>query len=59
MGIKRGPGRLETRTPAEVAIWAAIMAVEALPGDIRLTEAVILLGKAKDMLADYVDGMPE
>lgn len=45
-------------TPAELAIRAAVEAVEALPGDVRLTDAVALLGKARESVADYVDGVP-
>lgn len=44
-------------TPAEQAIWAAVQAVEALPADVRLTDAVILLQAARDSVADYVDGI--
>ena len=42
-------------TPAELKIYEAMQAVEALPPDERLTEAVVLLGKARDRVADYVD----
>lgn len=45
-------------TDAEKAITTAIRSVEDLPPDPRLTEAVILLLKAKDRVADYVDGVP-
>jgi len=44
-------------TPAERAIYDAMQAVEAMPADTRLTDAVILLGKARDRVADYVDGV--
>lgn len=47
--------RLDKFTPAERAIWDAIQAVEVVGADPLLTEAVILLGKAKDKVADYVD----
>ena len=47
--------RLDLMVPAEKAIRDAVEAVEALPADVRLTEAVILLGKAKDKVSDYVD----
>jgi hypothetical protein len=50
--------RLDKFTPAERAIWDATQAVEAMPADTRLTEAVILLGKARDLVADYVDATP-
>jgi hypothetical protein len=42
-------------TPAEKAIADAIQAVEALPADVRLTDAVMLLSWARDRVADYVD----
>lgn len=42
-------------TPAELAIRDAIDAVESLPADIRLTQAVTLLSAAQTRLADYVD----
>ena len=51
--------RLDQMTPAELAIVNAIGAVEALPPDPRLTDAVVLLCKAQDRVADFVDGAPE
>lgn len=42
---------------AELAIYLAVQAVEALPADVRLTDAVILLGAAKDSVADFLDGI--
>ena len=47
--------RLDLITPAELAIYEAVQAVEKAGADERLTEAVILLGKAKDLVSDYVD----
>lgn len=44
--------------PAETAILDATAAVEAMPPDERLTDAVVLLSRAKDCVADYVDGVP-
>ncbi len=49
---------LDRMTPAELAITEAMRAVEALPPDVRLTDAVILLGKARDKVADFVDSGP-
>lgn len=40
---------------AERAIHEAVQAVERMPADVRLTDAVILLGKARDKVADFVD----
>lgn len=45
-------------TPAERAITDAMQVVEEMAADVRLTQAVILLGRARDLVADYVDGMP-
>ncbi len=44
-------------TPAERAIYEAVQAVEAMPADPRLTEAVVLLQAARDYVADFVDGI--
>lgn len=41
--------------PAELAIRAAVLAVEKLPADTRLTRAVILLGEAQRKVADFID----
>lgn len=49
--------RLDLNTPAERAVYDAMLEVEKLPADVRLTEAVTLLGKARDLVADYVDGI--
>jgi len=43
-------------SPAELAIRAAIEAVEITGASIELTDAVILLGKARDLVADHVEG---
>jgi len=47
--------RLDLNTPAEKAIYNAIQEVEKAGADVRLTEAVTLLAKAKDLVSDYVD----
>lgn len=47
--------RLDLNTPAELAIRAAIDAVEAAGAHVLLTEAVILLSQAREKVADYVD----
>ena len=46
---------LSDNTPAELAIYNAMREVEKLEGNEKLTEAVILLGKARDLVSDYVD----
>jgi hypothetical protein len=50
--------RIDLWTPAERAIHEAMQAVERLPADVRLTDAVILLGQAQAKVADYVDDIP-
>lgn len=47
--------RLDLNTPAEKAIYDAMQEVEKLPSDVKLTEAVTLLAKAKDLVSDFVD----
>lgn len=47
--------RLDLNVPAEKAIYDAMQEVEKLPADVRLTEAVTLLAKAKDLVSDFVD----
>jgi len=47
--------RLDLNTPAELAIYEAIQEVEKVGADVRLTDVVIMLGKAKDLLSDFVD----
>lgn len=53
------PRRLdvERMTPAEKAIQDAIGAVEAAGADQRLTRAVEKLVEARDLVADFVDGV--
>jgi hypothetical protein len=48
---------VEWWTPAEEAIAKAMHAVEAAGGSLALTDAVILLGKARDRVADHVEGI--
>ncbi len=50
--------RLDLNEPAELAIYEAMMAVEKMPGDIRLTHAGIKLQEAKNLVADYIDNVP-
>ena len=47
--------RLDLATPPEVAIRAAMTAVEAMSADVRLTNAGHALGKALELVSDYVD----
>lgn len=54
------PTRSDMRywTPAELAIWEAMGAVEAAGASPALTDALNLLIKARDRVADHVEGMP-
>lgn len=57
MSDERIPRRIRSdlATPTEVAIRAAMRAVENMPADVRLTDAGVLLGEALDKVAAYVD----
>lgn len=46
-------------SPAEKAIQDAISAVEAAGASNALTDAVVFLGKARDRVADHVEGKIE
>jgi hypothetical protein len=48
---------IDRLTPAETAIHEAMVAVESLGADVRLTEAVTALATAKSLVADFVDGV--
>lgn len=45
-------------TPAERAIHDAVIEVEKLTADKRLTKAITLLNEARILVADFVDGVP-
>jgi hypothetical protein len=47
--------RLDLNTPTELAIYNAMQEVEKMPADVKLTEAINLLSKAKDLVSDFVD----
>lgn len=47
--------RLDLNTPAELAVTNAVQEVERMGADVKLTEAVNLLAKAKEAISDYVD----
>lgn len=49
--------KVERLVPAELAIRAAMLVVEEMPADMRLTRAVVLLQEARDRVADFVDGV--
>lgn len=47
--------RLDLNEAAELAIHNAIVEVEKLPADVRLTQAVIKLSEAKSLVSDFID----
>jgi hypothetical protein len=47
--------RMDLMVPAELAICGAVEAVEKAGCDLRLTDAVILLARARDKVADFVE----
>jgi SHS2 domain-containing protein len=49
--------RLDLMTPAELAIYNAMLEVEKIGADKRLTEAVIKLQDARTLVADFIDGV--
>jgi hypothetical protein len=55
----RRRSRLDLNEPAELAIREAILKVEKMPADVRLTYAVIKLSEAKELVADFIDGVNE
>lgn len=50
--------RLDLNSPAEIAIYEAIQAVEKMDADVRLTHAVIKLQEARNLVADFIDEVP-
>lgn len=46
---------VEKMVPAELAIRNAMLEIEKLPPDTRLTEAIVMLDKAKNLVSDFVD----
>lgn len=47
--------RIDLLTPTELKIRDAILAVEELAPHQLLTDAIVLLGEAKDKVADFVE----
>jgi hypothetical protein len=52
--------RIDSMTPAELALYEAVKAVDAIPfqdgrDHTKLTHALTLLGKARDIVADFID----
>jgi hypothetical protein len=50
--------QIDQFTPQEQAIRNAMMAVEAMDASPHLTEAVVLLQRAQEKVADFIDGHP-
>lgn len=46
---------LSLNEPAEIAIYNAMQEVEKVGANVKLTEAILLLSKAKDLVGDYID----
>ncbi len=51
--------KLWLNTPAELAIFNAIQEVEKVGADVKLTDIVIMLEQAKNLLSDYIDNTKE
>lgn len=47
--------RVDQMCQAELKIREAMLAVEDMPADTRLTDAVVLLGQAQEKVADFID----
>lgn len=47
--------KLYLSTPSEIAITNAIIEIERLGADTRLTEAQILLDKARTLVSNWID----
>ena len=47
--------QIHFQVPAEMAIRKAIDAVEVMDAHLLLTDATVLLGQAKEKVADFVD----
>ncbi len=47
--------RMDLMLPAELAIFNAMQEIEKIGADMRLTEAQILLTKAKDFVSDFIE----
>lgn len=47
--------RIDLNTPAELAIRKAMEEVEKLPASELLTDAVVKLEEARNLVADFVD----
>jgi hypothetical protein len=50
--------QLEHMTPAERTIYDAVVLIEGLGADVRLTRAQTLLCEARELVAAWVDEQP-
>lgn len=50
---------LQLMAKAELAIFDAMQLVEEMGADVKLTDAVIKLGEAKDHVSDYLDELEQ
>lgn len=50
--------RLDKCTPAELSIYKAMEEVEKIGADVKLTNAIIKLDEARNLVADFVDSEP-
>jgi hypothetical protein len=51
--------RMDLWLPSELAIQKAVDEVEKLGADVKLTDAVIMLSKVKELVSDYIEAHPE
>jgi hypothetical protein len=51
--------RLDLNSPAEKLIYEAMVEVEELGADKRLTDAVTLLSQAKNLIADFIEAIDQ
>jgi hypothetical protein len=47
--------RLDLMRPIELKIYKVMEEVKRMPADMRLTEAAILLDKARNLVSDFID----
>lgn len=47
--------RLDKCVPAELAISKAMEEVEKLPADVKLTDAIVKLSEARNLVSDFID----
>jgi len=47
--------RIDLCEPSEIAIYNAMYEVEKLGADERLTDAIVKLNEAKELVSDYID----